>query len=684
MIAPKEERLSFTEQAAELAAQMTLREKIALMTGCSDMELLRSGWRKTGNFSFYPYRAGGCDRLGVPQLVFSDGQKGAVCGFRETTCFPAPVCRGAGFDPALEQQIGAAIGRELRGFGVNTFGGVCVNLPYHPAWGRCQDVYSEDSFLIGRLGAALVQGVQRENVMACVKHFAFNSIENARLYVNVRCTPRTEREVFLPHFKACIDAGAVCVMGAFNRYDGEYCCENRHLLHDILKGEWGFDGIVMSDWFSGIHDTKKAVLSGLDLEMPQEAYYGEKLLCKVRRRQIPEAVINEAALRIIRTLLAVDAAQKSAPQQPADRKAHAALALRAAREGITLLKNEKAVLPFSRTATRKIAVFGALATAENLGDHSSSRVFPAHTVSLLDGISAMLPKAEIIYYSGENLAHAKRLAAASDAVIIAAGYTYQDEGEYMTPITSPEVDRCMGGDRKSLRLHESDAAFIREVGPCCRNTAVVLFGGGTIIPTEWMDAAPAILMAYYPGQEGGTALAEILFGKINPSGHLPFVVPYREEDLPPVDFTAEEVFYAYYHGYTRLEKNHTRPLYPFGFGLSYTSFQLEQPSFTAEDGMLCAACTVKNTGAVSGEAVVQLYVGFDRSAIDRPHRVLCGFARTALAAGEKRFIRLRCPLSQLQYYDEVSGTFRLEHMVHEVYLGFCCDDEALVHGEIML
>lgn len=684
MIASKEERLALTEQAAAIAEKMTLREKIALMTGCSDLALLRNAWRETGNFSFYPYRAGGCERLGVPQLVFSDGQKGAVCGFRETTCFPAPVCRGASFDAELEQQIGAAIGRELRSFGVNTFGGVCVNLPYHPAWGRCQDVYSEDSFLLGKLGAALVQGVQQENVMACVKHFAFNSIESARLYVNVRCSARTEREVFLPHFKACIDAGAMCVMGAFNRYDGEYCCENRHLLHEILKEEWGFDGIVMSDWFSGIHDTKKAALAGLDLEMPVEAYYGEALFGKVRKRQIPEVLIDEAAVRIIRTLLAAQAAQKTAPGQPVDANAHAALALRSAREGITLLKNEGAVLPFSRTATRKIAIFGTLATAENLGDHSSSRVFPAHTVSLLDGISTMLPKAEIVYYSGDNLAHAKRLAAASDAVILSAGYTYQDEGEYMTPRTSPEVDRCMGGDRKGLRLHEKDAAFIREIGPCCRNTAVVLFGGGTIIPTEWMDAAPAILMAYYPGQEGGTALAEILFGKVNPSGHLPFVVPYREDELPAVDFTAEEVFYAYYHGYTRLEKNHIRPLFPFGFGLSYTSFALEQPEFSVEENMLCAACTVKNTGAVSGETVVQLYVGFDRSAIDRPHRVLCGFARVALAAGEERCIRLRCPLSQLQYYEETSGTFRLEHMMHEVYLGFCCDDDALVRGEIML
>lgn len=684
MIASKEERLAFTQQAAEIVAQMTLREKVSLMTGCSDMDQLREGWRKTGNFSYYPYRAGGCERLGVPQLVFADGQKGAVCGYRETTGFPAPICRGACFDAELEQQIGAAIGRELHAFGVNVFGGVCVNLPYHPAWGRSQDVYSEDSWLLGRLGAALVRGVQSENVLACVKHFAFNSIENSRLYVNIRCDARTEREVFLPHFKACIDAGAVCVMGAFNRYGGEYCCQNRHLLHEILRTEWGFDGPVMSDWFSGIHDTRQAVLAGLDLEMPIEEFYGEALIAKVRKKQVPEHLIDEAAIRIVRAMLVADAAEKSAPASQPDAKAHAALALRTAREGITLLKNEKSVLPFSRAATKKIAVLGALAAAENLGDHSSSRVFPTHTVSLLDGISAMLPKAEIIYYSGDNLAHARRLAEGADAVVIAAGYTYEDEGERMTPVTSPVPDRCIGGDRASLRLHAQDAAFIREVGPCCRNTAVVLFGGGAIIPTEWMDAVPSILMAFYPGQEGGTALAEILFGKTNPSGRLPFVVPYREDDLPVVDITAEEVFYEYYHGYARLEKNHVKPLYPFGFGLSYTSFQLRGMQVSVEDGQLCAGCTVMNTGKGSGETVLQLYVGFDRSAVDRPHRSLCGFARVALGAGEERFVRVRCPLSQLRYYNETSGTFELEHMTHEVYLGFCCDDGALVRGEIEL
>ena len=684
MIAAKEERLALTKQAADIVAQMTLREKVSLMTGCSDIDRLREGWHRTGNFSCYPYHAGGCERLGVPQLVFADGQRGAVCGFRETTCFPVSVCRGAAFDAELEQQIGAAIGRELRTFGVNVFGGVCVNLPYHPAWGRSQDVYSEDSYLIGRLGAALVRGVQSENVLACVKHFAFNSIENSRLYVNVRCDVRTEHEVFLPHFKACIDAGAVCVMGAFNRYDGEYCCQNRHLLREILKDGWDFDGIAMSDWFSGIYDTRQAVLSGLDLEMPIEEFYGEALVSRVRKKQVPEHVIDEAALRIVRAMLAVEAAKKSAPAAQPDAKAHAALALRAAREGITLLKNEKAVLPFNRAATKRIAVFGALASAENLGDHSSSRVFPAHTVSLLDGISAMLPKAEIIYYSGDNLAHARRLAEGADAVVIAAGYTFEDEGEYMTPITSPVPDRCIGGDRKSLRLHAQDADFIREIGPCCRNTAVVLFGGGVIIPTEWMDAVPAILMAFYPGQEGGTALTEILFGKTNPSGHLPFAVPYRADDLPVVDVMAEEVFYEYYHGYARLEKNHVKPLYPFGLGLSYTSFQLRGMQVSVEDGQLCAGCTVSNTGKVSGETVLQLYVGFDRSAVDRPHRSLCGFVRVALGAGEERFVRVRCPLSQLQYYDEASGTFMLEHMTHEVYLGFCCDDEALVRGEIAL
>jgi len=688
MYVDKKVRLKYTDQAAQIVDQMSLQEKIDLMTGNSNLDILREGWRQTQNFSLNPYTTNGCESYGIPPLRFSDGARGAVCGAGKSTCFPVTVCRGATFDTTLEEEIGSAIAKELRAYDANLFGGVCVNLPYNPGWGRSQDVYGEDSFQIGQMASALIRGIQKEYVMACVKHYAFNSIENSRFTIDIDTDPRAEREVFLSHFKDCIDAGAACIMGAFNKYKGEACCESQYLVSEVLKEEWDFDGFMISDWFSAISDTKKAITAGLDIEMPTPHYYGDVLLNMVRQKQIPESYIDDSALRIVRTTLAFDNAWKSSTKHYTEDilgcKAHTALALKAAREGITLLKNEGSVLPLSRLSTKKIAVLGRLALSDNLGDHSSHRVFPAHVVTPLEGISQILPKADIVYYGGDNLFHAKRIAAEADAVIIVAGYDYTDEGEYLTTKTSPEHNKCIGGDRSDLGLRKEDTAFIKTVGPVNENTIVVLIGGSTIIPTEWIDSVPAVLMAYYPGQEGGTALAEILFGKCNPSGKLPFVIPYRQEDLPTVDWNAEHQHYDYYHGYAKLEKEGTKPLFPFGFGLSYTSFEISQPQFFHDEENVYASCSVKNTSSSTGDTVIQLYVGFDHSKIDRPHKVLRGFQRISLRPNETKTVTIPCPMERLKYYDVQTDSFQLERMPHEMYIGTSSDERDLLSGSIHL
>ncbi|MDR1971211.1 MAG: hypothetical protein LBQ46_04755, partial [Treponema sp.] len=277
----KEKRLSYTEKAKAVVAQMSLEEKVDLMSGKISFgpeQIAEMSKDSTKHYNHIPYPNGENKRLGVPSMRFCDGPRGVVCGTGKSTCFPVSMLRGAAFDPALEEEIGRAIGREVRAYGGNLFAGVCINLPQNPGWGRSQESYGEESFALGQLGAALVRGVQEENVMACVKHYAFNSMEISRFKVSVDCDRRTEREVFLPHFKECVDAGAASVMSAYNLYKGVHCGHHDYLLRKVLKEEWDFDGFVMSDFIWGVKDTVAGANNGEDLEMCSTIVYGDKLV----------------------------------------------------------------------------------------------------------------------------------------------------------------------------------------------------------------------------------------------------------------------------------------------------------------------------------------------------------------------------------------------------------------------
>ncbi|MBB6285340.1 beta-glucosidase [Geobacillus subterraneus] len=688
----KQYRLSYTSRAQEIVNQMTLEEKVHLMSGRVSMEQIMEYFYNGKHYNWIPYPAGGNERLGVPEMKFVDGPRGVVSG--NSTCFPVTVARGATFDKDLEQRIGQAMAKEIRAHGGNLFGGVCINLPRNPGWGRSQEVYGEDSFHLGAMGSALVKGVQEENVIACVKHYAFNSMENARFKVNVKADKRTEREVYLAHFKDCIDAGAACVMSAYNLYQGVHCGHSDYLLNQVLKDEWDFDGFVISDFIWGVKDTVEAANGGMDIEMCHTKYFGEKLVEAVKNGQVSEETINKAALRIVRTLLAfTEVDNKEYSRDLIGCKEHIALALEAAEKSMTLLKNDQNVLPFSKEKTKRIAVIGKLGNQENIGDHGSSRVFPKYVVTPLEGIKKIAANSEVMFCDGQDLLKAKELAKTADAVVFVLGYNHDDEGEFIGNVDDTNTSQiigeghrfAVGGDRKgSLGLKRDEIELIKEVGPLNKNSVVVLIGGSMIMIEEWKSDVSSILMAYYPGMEGGTAIAKTLFGDVNPGGKLPFVVPAHESDLPQTDWEATEITYEYYHGYTKLEKEGKSPSLPFGFGLSYTTFSISNAKFEARDNQIIASCEVENTGNREGDEVVQMYVGFSQSKIDRPVKVLRGFERVSLKPGEKKVVNIACPIEKIKWFNPDTNKWELEMIDYEVYIGNSSDSKDLIAGKVSL
>ena len=670
----KEERLQYDGKARQIVAQMTLEEKIGLMSGRTSVLKLGLPYL-LGNYHYRPFPGSGCKRLGVPELQFCDGPRGVLPG--RSTCFPVTMARGASFDPELEERVGDAIGREVRAVGGNFFGGVCINLPYNPGWGRSQEVYGEDSMHMGRMGSALVRGVQKHNVIACLKHYAFNSMELGRFRVKVSADKRTEREIYLRHFKECVDAGAAAVMSAYNKYAGEHCGHNDYLLNQVLKGEWDFDGFVMSDFVSGVRDTVKGANGGLDVEMPNSHWFSvKKLKAEIGKGTVQEATIDKAALRIVRTLLAFKEAgdpQEYSPQLGACAE-HLALALEVAEKSITLIKNNDHTLPFDPNNTKKVALVGDLGAVQNTGDHGSSWVKRARADTLLEQLQQKFGAGNVSFIKTKQAVNSIGTISNADAVILVAGMSHKDEGEYLFP------GMQTGGDRKeTLGLHQAEIDMITRIAGINRNTALVLIGGSMLMVDPWFDSVPAVLMAYYPGMLGGLATARVLFGEVNPSGKLPFVIPCRESDLPQVDWLADEQVYGYYHGYARLDKQGLQPRLPYGYGLSYTTFALGKIRLKGiHDGTALFEVELKNTGRRAGGEVVQLYAGWNGSRVDRPVKRLQDFAKVYLEAGESRLVELKVRKSDLAFFDEATNAFVEEAVEYTAYIGNSSAQESLV------
>ena len=678
----KEYRQTYQKMAQEIVDKLSLDEKIALMSGHLTKEEIRSQIlnKKKTHYNEKPYWAGGLAKYNIMPVLFVDGSRGVVCEKGVYTGFPVVSLRGATFDRELEEKIGRAMATEVLCAGGNFFGGICLNLPYHPGWGRSQESYGEDTFLIGEMGACLVRGIQSLGVIACIKHFAFNSMENNRLSVNISCDKRTEQEVFLPHFKKCILAGAGAVMTAYNSYLGKMCGENDYLIQEVLRKQWGFDGFVISDFTWGIKDTVKSARAGVDIEMPHTLYYGEALKKAVNEGAVGLDDIKEAALRIVRTMLAhgdyiLRVRKEKKLNKKRDFKEHIELALECAREGITLLENKNKILPLTCKGKGKtIVLLGALAEEDNLGDHGSSRTYPPYVIHSERGIWQQLSGAQLVIYSGESKAHCKRLAREADAVIIIAGNSYLDEGEHIKADDSSMAEHMHGGDRiEGISLPKKQVEMIEAVSEIRKDAILVLTGGSAIIVEDVLEKVGAILMQFYPGMEGGRALGEILFGKISPSGRLPFSIPKKEEDLVPIDWAANVQHYQRYQGYRYFDKKGIEPRYDFGHGLSYTEFSYTDILCKQTETMLKISVTVKNIGDMFSSQSALLFIYPPGNCVDREKRLLKGFCRFCLAPGEEYQIKISLSLQELMYYDEKQACMCLEKGWYGAEIGesFC-------------
>ncbi len=700
-------------KAQALLEQMTLKEKVWMLNG---------NWDPIGNFQKYnnlynptPIETNGCPRLDVSPIGFTDGPRGVVMG--HSTCFPVSMARGASFDPELERRIGDVIGQEARAQGANYFGGVCINLLRHPSWGRSQETYGEDPFLLGEMGKALTEGVQAHNVIACVKHYAVNNIENSRFWVNVKADERTMREVYLAHFKKCIDAGAASVMGAYNLFNDDQCCESHTLLTEILRDDWGFEGFTISDFLAGVRHTQKAIEAGLDIEMPMPIHYQRNLLKAVEEGRVAEETVDTAVLRVLRTLLVFENSPEKMhySMDLVASKEHSELAREVAEKSMVLIKNAGAVLPFPKTVKR-ILLAGELGNRANTGDAGSSKIDAPYVVTLLEGLRNYFgADAEIVFCDEGDLDKAASEASKADCVIIAVGNDMHDEGEYIsgpsenegefsfgkaismgydnlgrpmtdfeTPFFESEDGTSLGGDRKNLSLKAAQIEMIQRIGGINPNTVVTLIGGGMIMTKEWDDVVPAILYSWYSGMEGGNALPRVLFGDVNPSGKLPFSIPQDQSHLPYFSNTDKEISYDLYHGYSYLDKKGYTPAYPFGFGLSYTTWAYGEARLDPQDSRVMVTVDLKNTGDIAGAEVVQVYVGMKQSTVDRQKKLLKGFAKVYLEPGQSTTVSIPVDLDELRYFSNTQRQWVFEPGTYVFYVGPSADEAALQVKELAL
>ena len=623
-----------------LIAQMTLEEKAALCTGASM-------WTTTP-----------VERLGIPEMVVSDGPHGVrrvpdvhALGAQSlpATCFPTASCLASTWDVDLLRKMGAALAEEAIALNVDVLLGPGNNMKRSPLGGRNFEYFSEDPYLAGELAVSLIDGIQGKGVGTSLKHYAANNQEFQRFSIDAQVDERTLREIYLPAFeKAVKKAKPWTVMCCYNKVNGFYGSENHYLLTDILKNEWGFEGLVVSDW-GAVHDRVASLKAGLDWEMPGPQERRVKAVVEaVRSGELDEAILNESVRRILNIVFKA----KETPKTGAfDVDAHHKLAHKIAAEGMVLLKNN-GLLPLK--GQQHIAVIGRAAENAHFQGGGSSHINPTKVAMPFKELQAQAGNAELTYAEGypvddsfrpEMIDQAVGLAKSADVAILY--------------IALPSYKESEGYDRTDLDLTDQQVALIKAVAKVQPKTVVVLNNGAPVAMSAWIADVAAVLEAWMMGQAGGAAIADVLFGKVNPSGKLAETYPLKLTDTPAYlnwPGGAGEVRYGegLFIGYRYYDAKQVPVLFPFGYGLSYTTFAYSNPKVSATtfkdvDG-LTVTVDVTNTGSFAGREIVQVYVHDQKSGLTRPEKELKGFAKVELQPGETKSVSIQLDFRAFAYY----------------------------------
>jgi len=677
------------ERVEDALSRMTVEEKVSMTHAQSK------------------FSSPGVARLGIPEFWMTDGPHGIrpevlwdewdQAGWTNDSCvaFPALTCLAATWDPTVSMLYGKSIGEEARYRNKTVLLGPGVNIYRTPLNGRNFEYMGEDPYLAGRMVVPYIQGVQKNGVAACVKHYALNNQEVNRHTTNVIVDDRTLYEIYLPAFKAAVQEGNTwAIMGSYNLYKDQHVCHNQYLLNDILKGEWGFDGVVVSDW-GGAHDTDQSITNGLDMEFGSwtnglsngtsnaydNYYLAQPYLQRIKSGKVGTKELDDKVRRILRLAFRTTM-DRNRPYGTMRSPEHYDAARKIGEAGIVLLQNNNDLLPIDLDKTKKIAVIGENAVKMMTVGGGSSSLKVQREISPLDGIRNRVGnKAEVVYargyvgdasgeyngvVSGQNLkddrtpeeliAEAVRVAGEADYVIFIGG------------LNKSAHQDCEDSDRAGLGLPYDQDKVITELVKANKNLIVINISGNAVA-MPWVKEVPAILQAWFLGSEAGTAIAAVLTGDVNPSGKLPFTFPAKLEDVPahqlgeyPGNENVGNIVNEKYNegifvGYRWTDKQKkVKPLFPFGYGLSYTTFEYGKPvadkKTMSADDTITFTVSVKNTGTREGQEVVQLYISDKKSSLPRPVKELKGFDKVKLAPGEEKTVSFTITKDALSFFDD--------------------------------
>ncbi len=685
--------------------RMTVEEKVAILHAQSK------------------FSSPGVPRLGIPENWMTDGPHGIRAevlwdewygaNWTNDSCiaYPALTALAASWDLDMSALYGKSIGEEARYRNKNVLLGPGVNIYRTPLNGRNFEYMGEDPYLASKMVVPYIKEVQKNGVAACVKHYALNNQEIYRGHINVIVDDRALYEIYLPAFKAAVqEGGAWAIMGAYNQYKGEHACHNQYLLNDILKRDWGFDGVVISDW-GGVHDTKESIFNGLDMEFGSwtnglnwgasnaydNYYLALPYLNMIKEGKVGTKELDDKVRRILRLVFRTNMAPNR-PYGSFGTEEHALAGRRIAQAGIVLLQNNRNVLPVDVNKVKKVLVVGENAVKPMTVGGGSSSLKAKYEVSPLAGIQARVGSAaEVRYVVGyaspavaeQDVKGAKAVKKTIDPVALrneaVSAAKDADIVLFIGGLNKNDGQDCEGNDRKSLGLPYDQDALISELAKANPNTVVVIISGNAVA-MPWVGEVPSIVETWYSGTEAGNALASILFGDVNPSGKLPFTFPARLEDNSanalgeyPGDSINVKYNESIFVGYRWADKQKkVKPLFPFGHGLSYTTFAYSKPTADKKvmgaDEVLTVSVNVKNTGSREGQEVVQLYISDLKSSLPRPIKELKGFGKVKLAPGEEKTLTFAIDKEALSFYDDTKGAWVAEPGKFEAVIGASAAD----------